>query len=132
MVPTQITNGKSSSSTVPASSTSTKGRLIELAVKCSGRLIAHFPALRRALLLKVAPDLRIRTTVASEYLRGSGIEIGALHAPVGLAEGTRVLYVDKFPTDSLRSQYPELSEQPLVEVDIVDDGERLNKIWLFA
>lgn len=56
------------------------------------------------------------------------MEIGALHAKVGLPEGTQALYVDKFPADFLRSQYPELAEHEFVEVDIVDDGERLSKV----
>jgi predicted SAM-dependent methyltransferase len=108
-----------------------KDKLIELAGTVSERAFRHFPALKQVIAVRAAPDvpvLGIRERVASEYLQGSGIEIGALHAPLKLPDGTRVQYVDKYPTDFLRAQHPELSEHEFAEVDIVDDGERLGKI----
>jgi SAM-dependent methyltransferase len=59
------------------------------------------------------------------YLRGSGIEIGALHNPLRVLPWTRVKYVDRLSVADLRRQYTELENRKLVPVDIVDDGERL-------
>lgn len=75
------------------------------------------------------PPLQLdRKTVANYYLKGQGIEVGALHNPLQTPEVAHVQYVDRLTVDELRSHYPELAEVPLVEIDIVDDGERLNSI----
>ena len=66
-----------------------------------------------------------RETVARIYLRGSGIEIGALHEPLHVPPSVNVRYVDRMSTPDLRRQYPELKDLNLVQVDIIDDGERL-------
>jgi predicted SAM-dependent methyltransferase len=36
-----------------------------------------------------------------------------------------VRYVDRMDVEALRSHYPELDDQPLVPVDLIDNGERL-------
>lgn len=69
-----------------------------------------------------------RERIAGWYLRGSGIEIGALHQPVPAPRSARVSYVDRFPAETLRREMPELAPYPMVRVDIVDDGERLESI----
>ena len=66
--------------------------------------------------------------IAKRYLSGDGIEIGALHNPLPLPRSARVRYVDRLPVAQLRAHYPELEQEPLVEVDILDDGERLATI----
>ena len=71
---------------------------------------------------------RNRREIAKRYLRGDGIEIGALHNPLEIPKSARVRYVDHLAVDELRTQYPELANEPLVSVDVVDDGERLGKI----
>jgi SAM-dependent methyltransferase len=76
----------------------------------------------------VDPVTRRRREIARRYLSGDGIEIGALHNPLDVPGSARVRYVDRMPVDGLREQYPELAAQPLVDVDIVDDGERLGTI----
>lgn len=72
------------------------------------------------------PDARTRLAV--RYLRGDGIEIGALQAGLPVARGARVRYVDRLTVDGLREQYPELRDVSLVVPDIVDDGEVLGSI----
>jgi ubiquinone/menaquinone biosynthesis C-methylase UbiE len=62
------------------------------------------------------------------YLHGSGIELGALHAPFRVPRTACVTYVDRLPADELRQHYPELSAQPFVAVDVVDDAETLEVI----
>jgi predicted SAM-dependent methyltransferase len=69
-----------------------------------------------------------RDVIAAAYLHGTGLEIGALHNPLPVPKSTRVKYVDRLDVKDLRNQYPELVSEPLVNVDIVDDGETLAAI----
>ena len=69
-----------------------------------------------------------RALIAETYLSGQGIEIGALHNPLQVPPTAKVKYVDRLPIAQLREQYPELNDKELVEVDILDDGERLTTI----
>jgi SAM-dependent methyltransferase len=80
-------------------------------------------AWRRARRLVRRPSVRDR--LASAYLRGMGIEIGALFNPLPVPAGAKVRYVDRMPVSGLREQYPNLRDRRLVPVDVVDDGERL-------
>jgi predicted SAM-dependent methyltransferase len=75
--------------------------------------------------LRRPPFIRRREGIAKRYIAGSGIEIGGLNAPLRVPGAARVRYVDRARVAELRKQYPELNGQPLVETDIVDDGERL-------
>src|SRR5262249_31288180 len=68
---------------------------------------------------------RTREQIASGFLRGDGIEIGALHQPLKVPSGTRVKYVDRMTSADLRRQYEELAGTPLVETDIIDNGEQV-------
>jgi SAM-dependent methyltransferase len=67
-----------------------------------------------------------RRRLARRYLRGSGLEVGALHRPLRVSGGAKVRYVDRLDTEGLRRHYPELEGKKLVEVDVIDDGERLS------
>ena len=69
-----------------------------------------------------------RKSIAHEYITGVGIEIGALHHPLPMPDNVTVRYVDRLSTQQLREQYPELSQLPLVDVDIIADGETLDSI----
>ena len=69
-----------------------------------------------------------REAVASVFLRGEGIEIGALHQPLRVPEAARVKYVDRMAVPDLKVQYPELASLPLVPVDFIDNGETLATI----
>jgi SAM-dependent methyltransferase len=66
-----------------------------------------------------------RRVIAAAFLEGQGIEIGALHQPLIVPRHADVKYVDRMKVAELREQYPELIKEPLVETDIIDDGERL-------
>jgi len=84
---------------------------------------------RIAARLRLAPDFRaVRRRLAARYLRGAGLEIGALHEPLEVPAGVVVRYVDRLTIDEQRGHYPELAADALVSVDIVDDGERLATI----
>jgi SAM-dependent methyltransferase len=69
-----------------------------------------------------------RLTVADRYLRGAGLEIGALQDPLRVPAGVEVQYVDIAPTEDLRKLYPDKRARHMVDVDIVDDGERLGTV----
>jgi SAM-dependent methyltransferase len=71
---------------------------------------------------------RRRSLIAQSFLRGHGIEIGALHDPLAVPAGIRVRYVDRLDKAGLYEHYPELRPLDLVEVDVIDNGEMLNKI----
>jgi SAM-dependent methyltransferase len=71
---------------------------------------------------------QVRKDIAFQYLKGEGIEVGALHAPLQVPEGVKVHYVDRMSVSDLRQQYPELAAVNLVEADIVDNGETLSSI----
>jgi SAM-dependent methyltransferase len=71
------------------------------------------------------PSALDRDRLAALYLKGDGIEIGALHYPLPLPKAARVRYVDRMSVADLRRQYPELGSTPLVEPDVIDNGERL-------
>jgi len=66
-----------------------------------------------------------RNTIASAFLTGVGIEVGALHNPLPIPNGASVRYVDRMDKPGLYQHYPELCQYNLVDVDIVDDGETL-------
>lgn len=70
----------------------------------------------------------LRIKLAEMYLIGNGLEIGALHKPLNVPEGkVNIKYIDRLSTQDLKIQYPDIDE-PFIEVDIIDDGEKLTKI----
>lgn len=71
---------------------------------------------------------KVRERIALKYISGTGIEIGALHCPLALPQVAHVKYVDRMNVSDLLKHYPELQNEELVEVEIIDDGEKLFKI----
>jgi len=73
------------------------------------------------------PDLKVvREDLAVRYLRGSGIEIGALNFPMRVPPGVHVRYVDRQSGEELRAEYGAMYPGvPIVAPDVLDDGERL-------
>ncbi len=69
-----------------------------------------------------------REQLSHLYLKGNGIEIGALHNPLYVSHNARVKYVDRMSLNDLKYHYPELKDLPLVNVDIIDNGESLCSI----
>lgn len=88
-------------------------------------MIGFLKSRLRPLYRRFRPLNPARRNLARRYLRGRGIEIGALHFPLEMPRGAQVQYVDRMKTKELRCQYPELAHSALVEVTIVDDGETL-------
>jgi len=69
-----------------------------------------------------------RSFIAMRYLRGLGIEIGALHNPVFVRGYASIKYVDRMTAQALQLEYPELKKLKLIEPDIIADGEKLDCI----
>jgi SAM-dependent methyltransferase len=69
-----------------------------------------------------------RAELAARWLKGSGIEIGALHQPLQVPADASVTYIDRKTVAEARVHYPELANCELVEPDIIDDGEHLASI----
>ncbi len=73
-------------------------------------------------------ELTARQGLAKKFLRGSGVEIGALQKKLELPPTCKVRYVDRMSIPDLLDHYPEFKNVPLQAPDIVDNGERLGKI----
>lgn len=93
-----------------------------------GRHLAH----RRLRELALRPS-RMETEgrreeLAIRYLRGDGIEIGALFLPMAMPQRARVRYVDHAGEEELRITYArelQMHNLPLVVPDVVNSGEEL-------
>jgi SAM-dependent methyltransferase len=72
--------------------------------------------------------LDARTEFARAYLAGEGLEVGGLNWPLETPPWAIVRQVDRMSTEDLRKEYPEVADQPLLNVDIVDNGETLDTI----
>ncbi len=65
----------------------------------------------------------------SGYLKGVGIEIGALDQPMTVPKGTKVLHVDRLDKAALYRQYPELKKAEIADVDVVASIETLDSAF---
>lgn len=79
--------------------------------------------LREALCL-----LPLRTELSYRYLRGTGIEIGALQNPLDLRGDTHIRYADRLTVAEARSHYPELDHVTLVAPAIICDATALTPV----
>lgn len=69
-----------------------------------------------------------RAELAYRYLAGKGLEIGALNWPLPVPPWATARNVDRMTPEQLREEYPEMAGVTLAEVDVLDDGERLESI----
>jgi ubiquinone/menaquinone biosynthesis C-methylase UbiE len=69
-----------------------------------------------------------RKRLASKYLRGSGLEIGALAYPLFIPPGASVTYLDKISREEAARTHPDQDSSKLVEVAIIDDGFTLASV----
>jgi hypothetical protein len=72
--------------------------------------------------------LDARAEFAYRFLRGEGLEIGALNRRLPVPAWATARNVDRLATDELRAVYQDLDGTALAKVDVVDDGERLETI----
>ena len=62
----------------------------------------------------LARALARRWELAGKFLRGEGVEIGALHEPRTVPARASVRYLDRLGQEDLRRQDPEFAGHPLV------------------
>lgn len=75
----------------------------------------------------MSDPVQVRWELSKKYIIGKGLELGALQNPLRISEGVRVLYVDKIDSKTaLTVHYPELEGNKLVDVDILEDAEKLS------
>ncbi len=70
----------------------------------------------------------LRSELSYRYLRGSGVEIGALQSPLALRPDTHVRYVDRLTLAQARAHYPELDSLALVDPSIIADAATLSPV----
>ena len=76
-------------------------------------------------LAQLERDMGVRAAFAGRYLKGCGIECGALQNPLSMPAEARVIYVDRLTEAQAREHYPELEGQVLAAPAVVGDVERL-------
>jgi predicted SAM-dependent methyltransferase len=82
--------------------------------------------LKEKLEEKIISRTTFRFLISNNYLIGNGIEIGALHNPLRInSNNAKVLYIDRMSKEDLLTHYPEFKKVKLVDVDIIDNGEKL-------
>ncbi len=69
-----------------------------------------------------------RADIAKKYIRGVGIELGALHQPLDVPRNVSVYYVDRLSYQQILEHYPEVPESEIIRPDIVDDVQELKSI----
>jgi SAM-dependent methyltransferase len=111
----------------PLSELISDDNLHEFAVRFSGTdtQLGHSPKKYLRGVLDLLSDLEPQAMAAALYLRGTGLEIGALDSPLRVPAMAETRYVDRMSTEDLRIEYPEMKDADLVPVSIVADGETL-------
>lgn len=69
-----------------------------------------------------------RSLIARRHLRGEGLEIGALHAPIPVPEGVVVRFVDLFSRADNARRFPDLLHEEIIEPEYLEDGFELQSI----
>jgi 2-polyprenyl-3-methyl-5-hydroxy-6-metoxy-1,4-benzoquinol methylase len=78
-------------------------------------------------LIRTIKGKTLRARLSYKYIKGNGIEIGALHLPLIYSKAkANVTYVDRLTESELKKHYPGLDGFKWVNVDVVDDGETLS------
>lgn len=68
------------------------------------------------------PSYSVRKKLSFRYLRGSGLEIGALHNPLEVPPGVMVKYVDYATREENIKKFPLIDEHRIVVTDYIEDG----------
>lgn len=76
----------------------------------------------------IFPSYIARRRTAERYLRGEGIEIGALDHPLPVPPQAKVRYVDYISKLDSAAKHTQLILNEIVEVDYLDDGFTLSTI----
>ncbi|MBS1660104.1 MAG: methyltransferase domain-containing protein [Bacteroidetes bacterium] len=69
-----------------------------------------------------------RLGLSVNYIKGEGIEIGALNLPMFVRPGVKVRYVDRISAEEHAKIFPDMPLKSMVHVDIIDNGETLQTV----
>lgn len=78
--------------------------------------------------LGLSPLIYPRVRLARKHLSGTGVEIGALWAPLRLPPGANAKYIDICSREESIRKFPELDPRDIVEVDYVANGFTLEGV----
>jgi SAM-dependent methyltransferase len=70
----------------------------------------------------------VRKELSFKYIRGEGIEIGALHQSLPIPINVKIHYVDRLEYESSLDRYAELLKEEVIRPDIIDDAYSLETI----
>jgi SAM-dependent methyltransferase len=70
-------------------------------------------------------NITSRDDLSRRYLRGSGLEIGAMHFPLPVGPDVCVKYVDVNSRQENIAKHPEIDGAKVVETDFIEDGFKL-------
>jgi len=76
----------------------------------------------------VLPSFNVRKKLAALYLKGEGLEIGALHLPTKIPQNVSVKYVDIATRDENIRRFPELGTSKIVNTDYLENGFEIRSI----
>jgi hypothetical protein len=68
---------------------------------------------------------RIRAKVAHCHLHGIGLEIGALHFPLGLPPAAKAIYLDRASREDNIRHYTDVNQAHIVRTDVIANGFNL-------
>jgi SAM-dependent methyltransferase len=69
-----------------------------------------------------------RLAVSNAYIKGEGIEIGALNYPLVVPASAKVKYVDRISAEEHTHIFKGMKLEEMVHVDIIDNGETLGTV----
>lgn len=100
------------------------GALHQIATDPFGRA----DAVGSEIMANVLRNSDMRGILSYRYLRGEGLEVGALHFPLPLPPTARAKYYDYRTAEESRKIYGSLPPDKIVDVDYVGDGEKLELV----
>ena len=71
------------------------------------------------------PDV-FRKKISGKFMKGIGVEIGALHRPYPQSDSCKILRVDLYGKEKLVRIHPEISAETIMSPDIIADGENFS------
>lgn len=101
------------------------GESNKVPVMSNGFLVRSLDYIRESLIF---PSYSARKRTSFRYLRGEGLEIGALQHPLEVSPGVVVKYVDYATREENVKKYPEIDSSRIVVTDHVGDGFELSCI----
>src|SRR5687768_3628681 len=69
-----------------------------------------------------------RQGIPASYLKGEGIEIGALNHPLKVSRNTTVKYLDRISAEDHLAIFKDYQLKDMVKVDIIGNGETLDTV----